>query len=134
MKIYQFRPAAFASARAVACFPAESPAIFPNTAPAINPVPPDSFSAERSSTSTEAPCSAAASAAQSAALPAPMTITSLEEGSTSTIPKASLDADVGVFRELDPFRSFVLDEVRKFGRRPATGIAADVAEPRRDFR
>src|ERR1700687_673919 len=118
MKIYQFRPAAFASARAVACFPAESPAIFPNTAPAINPVPPDSSSAKRSSTGTEAPCSAAASAAQSAALPAPMTITSLEEGSTLLFQEHQsaltlIGAHMGVFRELRPFIRFILDEVRK---------------------
>ena len=43
-------------------------------------LPPDSSSGARSSTRTETPCSAAAWAAQKAALPAPTTMTSLEEG------------------------------------------------------
>src|SRR3972149_10512384 len=51
-------------------------------APAVKRLlPPASLSGARSSTSTETPCSAAASAAQNAALPAPTTTTSLDSGS-----------------------------------------------------
>ena len=44
-------------------------------------VAPDSSSGARSNTSTDTPCSAAARAAQKAAFPAPITMTSLAEGS-----------------------------------------------------
>src|SRR5215468_9179041 len=51
-------------------------------APAVKRLlPPDSSSGARSSTRTDTPCSAAAWAAQKAALPAPIMMTSLEEGS-----------------------------------------------------
>src|SRR3972149_2363228 len=51
-------------------------------APAVKRLlPPASLSGARSSMSTETPCSAAASAAQNAALPAPTTTTSLDSGS-----------------------------------------------------
>src|SRR6185295_16265575 len=50
-------------------------------APAVKRLlPPASSSGARSSTSTDTPCSAAANAAQNAALPAPITTTSHEEG------------------------------------------------------
>src|SRR4029079_8568522 len=59
-----------------------TPSYTHRNAPAVNRLlPPDSSSGARSSTRTETPCSAAACAAQNAAVPAPTITTSAERGS-----------------------------------------------------